>query len=69
MTGDSKSTADFKNNLQSHIKLPDNAAFYITDITVPVSWYTVEAGRNDTLYFRIHESYYAHSKGTLPEGN
>ena len=68
-TADSKSTADFKINLPNNNTLPFNTAFYITDITVPVSWYTVEAGRNDTIYFRINGTDYAPSKCTLPEGN
>ena len=54
-TVDSKSTSDFKVSLRSNITLPSNTAFYITDITVSVSWYTVEAGRNDIFYFRIKE--------------
>ena len=29
--------------------LPYITAFNITDIAVPVNWYTVEAGRNDTI--------------------
>ena len=50
-TADSKSTSDFKISLPNNIALPSNTAFYITDITVTVSWYTVEAGRNDAVYF------------------
>ena len=68
-TADSKSTSDFKISLPNNITLPSNTAFYITDITVPVSWYTVEAGRNDTIYFRMNGTNYAPSKCTLPEGN
>ena len=68
-TADSKSTSDFKVSLRNNITLPSNTAFYITDITVPVSWYTVEAGRNDTIYFRINGTDYAPSKCTLPEGS
>ena len=43
-TADSKSTSDFKISLPNNITLPSNTAFYITDIAVPVSWYTVAAG-------------------------
>ena len=68
-TADSKSTSDFKTSLPSNITLPSNTAFYITDITVPVSWYTVEAGRHDTIYFRINGTAYAPSQTALPEGN
>ena len=41
-TAESKSTSDFKINLPSNITLPSSTAFYIIDITAPVSWYTVE---------------------------
>ena len=68
-TADSKSTSDFKISLPNNITLPSNTAFYITDCTVPVSWYTVEAGRHDTIYFRINSTSHAPSKCTLPEGN
>ena len=44
-TADSKSTSDLKINLPNYITLPYSTAFYIIDITVPVSWYTVEAGK------------------------
>ena len=52
-TADSKSTSDFNINLPNNITLPPHTGFYITDISVLVSWYTVEAGGNDTIYFRI----------------
>ena len=68
-TADSTSTSDFKISLPNNITLPSNTAFYITDITGPVSWYTVEAGRNDTIYFSINGTNYAPSRCTLPEGN
>ena len=44
-TADSKSTSDCK-QIPSNKTLPYNTAFYITDITVPVSGYTVEAYKN-----------------------
>ena len=68
-TADSKRTSDFRISLPNNITLPSNTAFYITDITVPVSWYTVEAGRNDTIYFRINGTAYAPSQTALHEGN
>ena len=58
-----------KLNLPSNKSLPYNTAFYITDSTVPVSWYTVEAGSKDTIYFRINGANYAPSLCGLPEGN
>ena len=66
-TADSKSISGFKVSLPNNITLPSNTAFYITDITVPVSWYTVEAGRNHTIYLRITN--FAPSQTALPEEN
>ena len=68
-TADSKSTSDFKVSLRSNITLPSNTAFYITDITVSVSWYTVQAGRNDIIFFRINGTGYAVAQCTMPAGN
>ena len=34
-----------------------------------MSWYTVEADRNDTIYFRINGTKYAPSKWTILEGS
>ena len=51
-TADSKSTSDFKRYLANNTTLPSNAAFYLTDFTVPVRWYTVEANKNGTKYFQ-----------------
>ena len=51
-TADPKSTSDFKIYLPNNTTLPSKAAFYITDFTVPVRWYTVEANKNGTKYFQ-----------------
>ena len=50
---DSKSTSDFKIDLPQTIKLPDNCVCYIDDVSIPRTWYTVESGVNDKLYFRL----------------
>jgi hypothetical protein len=69
-TDDSTSTADFsKHNFPRNISLPSNTAFYIADITVPVSWYIANAGRNDTIYCIINGTAYAQSQTALHEGN
>ena len=44
-TADIKSASDCKLNLPSNTTLPYNTACYITEITVPVTWYTVEANK------------------------
>ena len=53
--------------MPSNILLPSNTEFYITDVTVPVSWYTTEANKNDTIYFIINGTDYAPSTCTIPE--
>jgi hypothetical protein len=53
---DSKSTSNFKIDLPQTIKLPDNCVCYIDDVSIPRTWYTVESGVNDKLYFRLTQS-------------
>jgi hypothetical protein len=50
---DSVSSSNFKIELPYTLKLPDNAIFYVDDVCIPHNWYTVEAGVNDKLYFRL----------------
>lgn len=52
-TKDSKSTSDFKFELNETMLLPPNSIAYIDNITVPHSWYTVENGVNDKLYVQM----------------
>jgi hypothetical protein len=52
-----------------NLTLPRNPSFYIADITTPFSWYCVEAGRHNTIYFRINGPAFSASKVSLPEGN
>ena len=68
-TDDSKSTAFFEIDLIGDKNKQSNTAFYITDITVPMRWYAVEAGNNDVIYFRINGTGYAIAQCTIPEGN
>ena len=67
MTADTKCATHLNINMPNNISVPSNTAFDITDITVPVSWYTVDAGRNDTIYVWINDTDYAPSTCTLPE--
>ena len=50
---DSKSTSNFKIDLPQTLKLPDNCVCYIDDVSIPRTFYTVETGVNDKLYFRL----------------
>ena len=49
----SKSTSNFKIDLPQTLKLPENCVCYIDDVSIPRTFYTVEEGVNDKLYFRL----------------
>ena len=51
-TTDSNSNSNFKFQLARNIMMPKNCVFYIEDVVIPHTWYTVEAGINDKLYVR-----------------
>jgi hypothetical protein len=42
-------TSIYPNNMM----MPDNTGFYIDEVAIPVSWYTIEEGRNNELYVRV----------------
>ena len=66
-TYDYSSRSDFNIDLPVNITLPANTAFYITDITIPVSWYMIEAGRNNCLYYRMRGLNAEIAKVIIPE--
>ena len=37
--------------------MPKNTVFYIEDVCIPHTWYTIEAGINDRLYIRYRPSF------------
>ena len=51
-TSDSLSTSSFKFPLARTLYFPKNTVFYIEDVCIPHTWYTIEAGFNDRLYMR-----------------
>ena len=51
-SSDSASHTDFKIDLPTSSLMPENSGFYVTDVSIPMSWYTVDA-RNNTIYFNI----------------
>ena len=55
---DNRSTSDFKIDLPQTIKLPENCVCYIDDVSIPRTYYTVETGINDKLYFRLSDHSY-----------
>ena len=52
------------------IDLPENTFFIIDDVCIPHSWWTVEEGINDTLFFAFYDSGNPASyTATIPPGN
>lgn len=54
-TRDSISDANFKITLPSTLYMPENTVFYIDDVTIPHSWYTVN-NFNSKLYMSVFVS-------------
>ena len=50
---DSVSNSNFKINLPQTLTFPDDTVFYIDDISIPHSWYTIEENINDKLYIYV----------------
>ncbi len=49
-TVDSASESDFSIDLPTTYLMPDDTGFYVEDVCLPVSWYTIETGKM-TYYF------------------
>ncbi len=52
-TKDSISNSHFKIELPQTLLMPDNTVFYIDDISIPHSWYSLSNGINNTFYIHI----------------
>ena len=52
-TRDSISNSNFKSELPMSVTFPENSVFYIDDVSIPHSWYVIEAGVNDKLYIYV----------------
>ena len=52
-TRDSISNSNFKTELPMSLTFPENSVFYIDDVSIPHSWYVIEAGVNDKLYIYV----------------
>jgi len=51
-SSDSKSHTDFSYDLGTTFSMPNNNSFYMDDVNIPNSWYSVEENRNNRMYFR-----------------
>ena len=52
-TTDSISNSNFRWELPETLTLPHNTIFYVDDICIPHSWYTIETNVNDRLYMQL----------------
>ena len=50
---DSVSNSNFKIDLPQTLMFGDNSVFYIDDVSIPHSWYTIEENINDKLYLQV----------------
>ena len=66
-TVDSNSDSDFRIQLGRNLFLPDNCVFHIENCVVPHSWYTIETGINDTMYYKV--STFDMQKAIIPSTN
>ena len=55
-TADSASTSNFKYELPETLYFADNSVFYIDDIAIPHSWWSIEENMNDRLYVYMNNT-------------
>ena len=55
-SNDSTSNSDFKFELEEALDLPDDTVFYIDDISIPHSWYSIEYF-NNKMYINTYNGY------------
>lgn len=66
-TSNSKSDTDFTVQLPQNYHMPKNTVFFIDHVCIPVSWYSVQKGRNNMFYFKFETS--TLQAVAIPEGN
>lgn len=66
-TASSKSDTDFSIQLPQNYHMPKNTVFFVDHVCIPVSWYSIQNGRNNKFYFAIGPS--ALQVVEIPEGN
>jgi hypothetical protein len=65
-TSNSKSDTDFSVQLPQNYYMPHNTVFYIDDVSIPVSWYSVQKNKNNKFYCKWNNLIRVHE---LPEGD
>ena len=51
-TMDTNNSSNFKIELPNTYKMPSDTVFFITDVCIPHSWYTVEFDINNRMFFK-----------------
>lgn len=52
-SADSVSDSDFYIDLPQTLLMPEKSGFYIDDVSIPMSWFPIERGRNNKLYIEL----------------
>ncbi len=68
-TAGSASHSDFSVDLPTTILMPEDTGFYVEDICIPVSWWTLEEGVNDFIFWSHWTgSFEAVTQSAIPPG-
>ena len=72
-SSDSVSHTDFQIDLPTTLLMPENSGFYLTDVSIPISWFMIDNG-NNKLYFKLyypdtHETLANAWTVTIPKGD
>jgi hypothetical protein len=67
-TSDSSSDSDFRIELGRNIFLPERCVYHLENCVIPHSWYNIEAGINDTMYYTVNNNA-NFIKATIPSMN
>ena len=60
------SDSDFHIDLPLVLLMPEDTGFYIEDICLPITWYTIEENRNDFFIFQFNT---LNTYTAIPPGN
>ena len=67
-TVDSVSDSDFKIQLGRNIFLPEKCVYHLENCVIPHSWYNIEEGINDTIYYTVNGGGY-YNTARIPSTN
>ena len=73
-TVSSRSTSNFKIELNQTLTMPQDTVFYISEVSIPYVWKTIQAGVNDQIFIKyqvveVPPSPVAYLSFTMPAGN